>query len=213
MKTNQLITLLSTNVDTVEAGRLGKIVTWALAIGGLVAFCTMVATVGFRADLGSSSSLIFLALKLLFSLSLLGIGARLLVKAMRPGRDLRKPFRLIVLPFMATIVVAIVLLALGHSASWMSLPPKAMWAGPLVCIPLFANAPLGLLIWALRKGAPTNLRGTETIAGVVAGATGASVYAFSCPVDSVPFVALWYGAAIAFCAVIGAMIGPRFLRW
>ena len=213
MKTDQLISLLSTNVDRVEAGRLGKTVAWALATGGLLAFCIMVATVGFRPDLGNSTSLIFLALKLLFSLSLLGVGAGLLAKAVRPGRDTAKPFRLIALPFAAAIIVAAALLALGPRAGWMSLPPKIMWAGPLVCIPLFAVAPLGVLIWALRKGAPTNLRRTGAIAGLVAGATGASAYAFSCPIDSVPFIALWYGAAIAFCAVIGAAAGPRLLRW
>jgi hypothetical protein len=213
MKTDQLISLLSTNVDSIEAGRLGRTVAWALAIGGFIAFCTTAATVGFRPDLGSSSSLIFVALKLLFSLTFLGIGAGLLVKAIRPGRDIKGSLRVIVAPFAIAILVAAALLAAGHPSSWMSLPPKIMWAGPLVCIPVFAVVPLGVLIWALRKGAPTNLRRTGTIAGLVAGATAASAYAFSCPVDSVPFIALWYGAAIALCAAVGAIVGPRLLRW
>jgi len=52
------------------------------------------------------------------------------------------------------------------------------WAACLICIPLFAVAPFASLIWALRKGAPTNLMRTGAIAGLVAGALGAAVFAF-----------------------------------
>jgi hypothetical protein len=43
------------------------------------------------------------------------------------------------------------------------------WAACLICIPLFAAVPFASLIWALRKGAPTNLTRTGAIAGLVAG--------------------------------------------
>jgi len=65
----------------------------------------------------------------------------------------------------------------------------------------------------LRKGAPTNLRRAGAIAGLVAGALGATAYAFHCPDDSVPFIAIWYGTLVALCGAIGAMLGPRLLRW
>jgi hypothetical protein len=52
-----------------------------------------------------------------------------------------------------------------------------------------------------------------SMAGLVAGAIGAAAYAFHCPDDSLPFIALWYGGSIAFCAPVGAMLGPRVLRW
>jgi hypothetical protein len=87
------------------------------------------------------------------------------------------------------------------------------WAMCAFCIPLFAVIPFAALIWALRRGAPTNLRRAGAIAGLVAGALGAVAYAFHCPDDSIPFVALWYGAMVGLCALIGAILGPRFLRW
>jgi len=65
----------------------------------------------------------------------------------------------------------------------------------------------------LRKGAPTNLKRTGAIAGLVAGALGAMAYAFHCPDDFLPFLAFWYGGLIALCAFIGAKFGPRLLRW
>jgi hypothetical protein len=87
------------------------------------------------------------------------------------------------------------------------------WLLCLYCIPLFAAIPFILLVWALRLGAPTHLTQTGAMAGLVAGAVGAAAYAFHCPDDSLPFIALWYGAAIAGCAAVGALLGPRVLRW
>jgi hypothetical protein len=56
--------------------------------------------------------------------------------------------------------------------------------------------------------APDQLRAARQIVAI-----GAAAYAFHCPDDSLPFIALWYGASIAFCAGIGAVLGPRVLRW
>jgi hypothetical protein len=213
MKTEQLIAMLSTNVEPVNRSQLGRTLAWAVAIGGVAAFCAMLATVGLRPDLGSSTSLGFLVLKLLFTLSLIGLGASFLIKAMLPGRDARRPFALAFLPFIAAGVVGMVTLVLSGPPAWSSITLETQWASSLICIPLFAIIPFAVLIWALRKGAPTNLRRTGAIAGVVAGALGASAYAFNCPHDSLPFIAIWYGTAIALCAVIGAILGPRLLRW
>ena len=87
------------------------------------------------------------------------------------------------------------------------------WAACLICIPLFAAAPFASLIWALRKGAPTNLKRTGAIAGLVAGALGAAVFAVHHPGGSIPFISLWYGGSILLCALVGAIIGSRLLRW
>ena len=77
----------------------------------------------------------------------------------------------------------------------------------------FAAIPLAAVIYALRKGAPTRLKLCGGIAGIVAGGIGAAAYAFNCTSDTIPFIAIWYGAAIVLCAVIGAQLGPRVLRW
>jgi hypothetical protein len=87
------------------------------------------------------------------------------------------------------------------------------WVTCLFCIPLFAVVPFALLIWAVRKGAPTNLKRAGAIAGLVAGALGATAYAFHCPDDSLPFMAIWYGEMVVLCAWIGARLGPWLLRW
>jgi hypothetical protein len=83
----------------------------------------------------------------------------------------------------------------------------------LLSIVFFAAIPLAALIWALQKGAPTRLKLSGAIAGIVAGGFGAAAYALSCTSDTIPFIAIWYGAAIMLCAVTGAQLGPRLLRW
>jgi hypothetical protein len=81
-----------------------------------------------------------------------------------------------------------------------------------ICIPFFAAILLAVLICALRTGAPTRLTRCGAIVGIVAGTVGAAAYAFNCSSDSIPFVAFWYGAAIALCAFIGAQLGLLFPR-
>jgi hypothetical protein len=213
MKTDQLIDMLSTNVEPVKSGQGWKPLVWALAIGGAVSFCMMLVTVGLRTQAAGGIHVGFLALKLLFMLSVIGTGTALLMKLIRPGQEVRKLFRFLFLPFLVAGFVGIVALALQPSSVWDRMILGTEWVTCLFCIPLFAIVPFALLIWALRKGAPTNLKRTGAIAGLVAGALGATAYAFHCSDDSLPFVAIWYGAMVVLCAWIGARLGPRLLRW
>jgi hypothetical protein len=213
MKTDQLIDMLSTNVEPVKSGQIWKPLIWALAIGGAASFCVMLATVGLRTDAAGGVHIGFLALKLLFMLSVISTGTALLMKLIRPGQEARKLFRFLFLPFLVAGFVGAVALALEPSAAWHPMILGTQWVTCLYCIPLFAIVPFSALIWALRKGAPTNLNRTGAIAGLVAGGVGATAYAFHCPDDSLPFIAVWYGAMILVCAWIGARLGPRLLRW
>src|SRR5216684_1172268 len=172
MKTDQLIEMLSTNVEPVQQGRLRKTLVWALVVG-----------------------------------------AALLERLMRPGQDGRRLFAFLFLPFFIVVCAGVASLVFGQPMAWGRMMFGMHWATCLLCIPLFALVPFAALIWALRKGAPTNLRRAGAIAGLVAGALGATAYAFHCPDDSVPFVAIWYGTLVGVCGAIGAMIGPRLLRW
>lgn len=213
MKTEQLIDMLSTNLEPVRGEKTGRKLAWAIVAGGAGAFGVMLLTVRLRPTVYGAPDLGFLVLKLLFMVSLIGSGAALLSRLIRPGHDGRKLFGLILLPFLAIGLAGVVRLALAHPTAWSSMILGAQWATCLFCIPLFAVVPFAVLIGALRQGAPTDLRRTGAVAGLVAGSLGAVAYAFYCPDDSLPFIALWYGGMVALCALIGAMIGPRLLRW
>jgi hypothetical protein len=211
MNTERLIDLLSTNVEPVDRQTLNKSLAVAIVVGIATAICLMLATVSVRADLGSSVA--FVALKLGFALTLVAAGVVFLSKAIRPGQETRTPFRFAFLPLVALGTAALADLAIGVNTRPHPMTAGTHWLLCLYCIPLFAVIPFTLLIWTLRGGAPTKLRRSGAIAGLVAGAIGAAAYALHCPDDSLPFIAAWYGASIAFCSGVGALVGPRVLRW
>jgi hypothetical protein len=213
MKTDELIKMLSTNVEPVKAGSLRMTLVAALVLGGAFAFCLMLATVGLRSDVKTGMLPGFVVLKLLFTLILISAGTALLVKLIRPGQDGRISYAVIFLAFLALGLAGAAALLIHPSAAWGNMVMGTDWTMCVLCIPLFATMPFVGLMWALRKGAPTNLRRTGAIAGLVAGALGAVAYAFHCPDDSIPFIAIWYGVMVGICALIGAILGPRFLRW
>jgi hypothetical protein len=213
MRTDRLIDILSTNVEPAKSGRLGKTLGVAFVVGGVAAFCAMVMTIGLRIDGADGIYLRTLAPKLLFTLSLIGMGAAFLVRAMRPGQDEWKPLLPVVLPFLVAGLAAVAAVAVERPADWGGMIFGTQWASCLICIPLLSIAPFASLVWALRTGAPTNLIRTGAIAGLVAGALGAAIFAFHHPGGSIPFIVLWYGGPIVLCALAGAIFGPRLLRW
>jgi hypothetical protein len=131
----------------------------------------------------------------------------------RPVAHTRAPWRLV-----GAVVLAMVLLGswqvlqaepgsrsqalLGHS--WASCP----WNVLLLSLPALGGA-----FWALRGLAPTRPRAAGLAAGLLAGAVGAAGYALSCSELSMAFVAVWYTLGIALAGALGALLGPRLLRW
>jgi hypothetical protein len=91
---------------------------------------------------------------------------------------------------------------LGHS--WQSCP----WNVLALSLPALAGA-----LWALRGLAPTRPRAAGLAAGLLAGAVGACGYALACEEVSLAFVALWYSLGIGLSGLLGAALGPRWLRW
>ena len=93
---------------------------------------------------------------------------------------------------------------LGSGGSWTTCAAK---------VALLALPALGAGLLALRRLAPTGLTAAGALVGGAAGACGAFAYAFTCPESSPAYVAIWYSAGIAACAGLGALAGPRLLRW
>ncbi|MFI4974296.1 MAG: DUF1109 domain-containing protein [Caulobacterales bacterium] len=91
---------------------------------------------------------------------------------------------------------------MGHSASQCPLRIMAISA------PAFAAA-----IWALRRMAPTRPRLAAGAAGLLAGGIGATVYGLRCDETAAAFTAIWYSLGMLGWAGVGALVGPRLLRW
>lgn len=213
MKTDDLIEVLGTNVEPVRGSHLRMALITALIVGGSMALCLVLTIFGVpKSELGTQFSVLKL-LALAFTCGLVLAGASYLFRVARPGDSGRAPLAVIVLLFLAIFVAAFVVLALVHMPVRQEMLFGQQWVPCLICIPLFAIAPFTLLVFVLRKEAPTNLTWTGAIAGLVAGALGAAAFAFHHPGGSVPFIALWYGGSIILCTIIGGALGPRLLRW
>lgn len=216
MNTDRLIDVLSADLEPIAHVQFGKRLLLGMFMGGVAAFGLMLATVGPRTDLDSPFHLHWIALKLLFVLSVIATAAPLLLRSMRPGREKEMHPGIIFIPFLVAIAVALALLAFVTHQTWSDMLLGASSTSParcITCIVFFAVVPFLTLVLVLRQGAPTRLSLSGAIAGVVAGGLGAAAYAFACRSDTIAFIAVFYGAAIELCAFIGAQLGPRLLRW
>jgi hypothetical protein len=79
---------------------------------------------------------------------------------------------------------------------------------------LFLSLPAMILLFvAMRKGAPTQPLFAGAVVGMISASVGAMAYTLACKNDGTAFVAIWYTAACAIMAFIGAVAGHRVLRW
>ncbi len=213
MKTNDLIDMLSANVEVIDRREVSRTIATAGAIGVLVAIVAVLVTLGGRTDLTDARALISLVGKLVFTLGIVMFALIFLGKYARPGGDRRTPLGLMALPFVAIGALALLSLLSAPSAHWESMIVSDRWHECVLSIPLIAIVPFALMMSAVRRAAPTHLTRAGALTGLVAGSISATAYALHCVDDSVPFVALWYGGTIALCTLAGAALGPRLLRW
>jgi hypothetical protein len=208
--------LLSANLEPVKEGWLGKTVVLAIVVGGTGAALVMLATVGPRAGLESATHLEWTAVKLVLPLSVIVLGSPFLAFSMCPALESRTNWPLVFFPLVSAIVVGLATLLVVRPEAWLKMLLGVSQISSPRCflyVLSFAAIPLAVLIWALREGAPTRLEVSGALAGIVAGGIGAVAYAFNCDTDTIPFITIWYSAAILLCAFIGAKLGPRVLRW
>jgi hypothetical protein len=79
---------------------------------------------------------------------------------------------------------------------------------------LFLSLPAMILTFVvMRKGAPTQPLFAGAVIGILSASLGALAYTLACKNDGTAFVAIWYTAACAIMAFIGAVVGHRVLRW
>jgi hypothetical protein len=213
MKTDDLIAMLSTNVEQVNRRRLVQMVAAAIAIGAALVIAAVFVVLGIRSDLMKTGAFAFLLLKLVFTMTVLVPASVFLIRIARPGGERKTPVALLVLPFVGIIVLAAVSLAVTPISHWAKVALGDQWIECLLSIPTIAIVPFAVIVWAVRQTAPTDLTRAGALAGLVAGTVSAIGYALHCTDDTLPFIALWYGGTIALCTFAGAKLGPRLLRW
>lgn len=150
-------------------------------------------------------------LKLAFALGIVFSALPIIRDLSVPGRRLGSWSLLALVPFVVIGTLALNSSTSVHGASHHA--DLASWVECLWQIPALSIPALAILLIAVRSLAPTNLRLIGAYIGLAAGGIGAVGYAFHCDDDSMVFIATFYSIAIFEMAVVGALLGPRFLRW
>ncbi len=213
MKTDELIAMLASGVGPVEPDALRYRYTAALGWGAFVLTLLMAILLGVRPDIVEAVRLPMFWVKLAFPAALLAGALVAVLRLSRPGVRLGRVPAMIAAPVLAMWLLAGVVLhgaapgerdelVLGLSAA------SCPFTIALLSVPLFVAA-----LWAMRGLAPTRLILAGAAAGLLAGAGGALVYALYCPEMAAPFIGIWYLLGMLIPAAVGAMLGPRLLRW
>ena len=213
MKTGDLITMLSTNIEAVDHRLVLRIITVAVALGAVIALATALIMLGGRVDGWSPVALDFTIAKLAFAVAVTALGFFSLIRSARPTGDRRGTMAFVALPFVGIVGLAAISLAYAPAIHWQVMFMDDEWLECLLSIPIIAIVPFVLVVWAVRQAAPTDLRRAGAFAGLVAGGLSAAGYALHCTADSLPFVAIWYSGTIMLCTLAGGVLGPRLLRW
>lgn len=213
MKTDDLIDVLSTNVEPVDHRQIVRNIGMAIAAGATVAMAIVFFVLGPRTGLSSFATLVPALLKVAVAAVVLLPASIYLIRLARPGGESRNSAGLVAAPFIAVIMLAALSLTFAPNYHLSGTILSDEWLECVISIPLIAIVPFAVTVWVVRQMAPTDLARTGAFVGLVAGCVSAIGYAFHCVDDSVPFFALWYGGTIALCTLAGWKLGPALLRW
>jgi hypothetical protein len=213
MKTDALIDLLATGPVEVRGRLVTRRFGLALAAGGLLVFVEMVAWLGVRPDLGEVMATPAMWIKLAFVLAATAGALWVSVRLARPGLKPGAAWVALLAPFLLIWALAGAQMSMAPPGERLDLFFGLTWAECPWCIAILSMPAFALSIWAMRGLAPTRLRLAGASAGLLSGTLAASIYTLHCPEMSAPFVGFWYVLGMLIPTAVGALIGPRLLRW
>ena len=213
MKTDDLISMLSTGVAPVDPNFASKRFQIALAGGSAMALLVLAALYGINPHLRDAAMLPMFWAKFAFPAALLLVGLLLTARVSTPGRPWKASAQSVMLPLLAMFLLATVVLLNAAPQERLPLVLGKTWTVCAVSIAVVSSPVLLAAFWAVRGLAPTQLRLAGASAGLLAGGLGTVIYALHCQEMAAPFIAVWYTAGILLTSAMGALLGPRLLRW
>ncbi|MCR8960859.1 DUF1109 domain-containing protein [Variovorax sp. S2] len=213
MKTDDLVAMLATGAAPAPRRAAGRRLALAVLAGVPLSFAILFTEYGVRRDLVQAMFWPMFWVKVLFPLCIAAAAFVAVQRLARPGVPVRRAWIGIAVPLLVVWVLA--------AMSWFNAPPEERmpllmgesWRICAVSIGLMALPVFAAALVALRGLAPTRPALAGAAAGGLAGGVGAAVYALHCMELTAPFLAVWYVSGIAVPVVLGAVLGPRLLRW
>lgn len=213
MKTDELIAALARQADVVDPRKPLRRLLGASLLGIAAALPLMLWSLGLNPSLASDAQVPMFWVKWGFVAAVALATLMLVIRLARPGTAMQWAAQAVVSPFFALWALAAIVLLGAAPAERMPLVMGSSWNSCPLNIAMLSLPVLVLLLAVVRSLAPTRLRLAGTATGLLAGALATLAYLLHCPELEAPFVAVWYVIGMAIPAVIGALIGPRALRW
>jgi hypothetical protein len=210
--TENLIDGLADRLVPMPAKQLERRIAQAVAGGSVIVLLLVIGVIGLRPDLRVATGNADFWVKLAYTgcIALIALaGARRLARPEVSGVNAMG----LVVPVGALALLAIFELNLSAPAQREALIFGSSWRECPVLISALSLPLLAIMFRLFAGFAPRRARLTGAVIGLAAGAITAMLYSLHCPETAMTFLLLWYSAGIAIIAGIGAMIGPRFLRW
>jgi hypothetical protein len=213
MDTEQLIHSLGRDVPPVRRNAVGRRIALGAACGAVFTAALVVTVLGLRPDLREALHGFSFWMKWAYTISVGLLAIIATARLARPTADSLRPLWPLAIPALLLTGIGIGELARTPVQQWL-----AMWLGhswkvcPWLVLTLAVPIFIGLL-WSFRALAPVRLRAAGATAGLAAGAWAATIYCLHCPEVSALFVLTWYSLGIMLAAAMGALLGPRLLRW
>jgi hypothetical protein len=213
MKTEDLVSLLSTGAEAVDLRLTSRRWLLALAGGALISFLLTVGLLKLNPALWHETSNPMFWVRESYCAVLGVLGFVVVVRLARPGLRLGVAPMGIPVAVIAMWVLAIVALVTASPQNRAGLIRGHTAAVCPFLIALIAAPLLIAFFWVMRSLAPTRLRWAGAASGFAAGSIGALVYTLHCPELAAPFLAIWYLLGMLIPTAIGAWLGPRLVRW
>lgn len=213
MKTDDLIAALAAHPARVQPVRSMRALLWAGSAGVFAALGLLAMTLPLNPQLGTELARPMFWMKLAFIVSTATIGYLVVLRLAQPGRNLGALAWSLGVPALSMWLLAALSL-LGASPDDRS--GLVLGTSGLACpiyVAAFSVPSFVLVMLAMRSLAPTRLRLAGAATGLLSGALGASVYQLHCTELAAPFIGVWYVLGMSIPAALGALIGPRALRW
>ncbi|AGS25730.1 NrsF family protein [Rhizobium etli] len=212
-KTDDLIERLASDLKPVPRNALWRRFALGILPALGLSLLLMLIILGPRVDMPNVLTLPVFWIKSAYNALIAAAAFAAVFRLSRPDGSKGRFFGLLALIFAAMAAVAVIQLLMAPSESYRLL---IMGSSALHCPPLIAGFAIPVYagtVWALRRAAPVDLRLTGFVAGIAAGGAGAWVYSWFCTENGMPFVLIWYTLGILLIGAVGAMTGPRLLRW
>jgi hypothetical protein len=213
MRTDDLVTMLATGAGAVQPNQAGRRYATAIGWGALGAALLMATLLGVRPDLAAAILLPMFWVKVAFVACLAAASLLAALRLSRPGLRLAWVPGALTAPVLAIWLLAAVVLTRADAAQRVGLFFGDTWNSCPFLVAMLSAPVFVAMVWAMKGLAPTRLRLAGAAAGLLSGAVGALVYCLHCPELGAPFIGIWYLLGMLIPTAVGALLGPRLLRW